>query len=123
MFPQAASNYLTGDSREHRSRRPAGWFRGNTSTSISAPGSVNYLVIDGANHNTLSNNQGGGSGEYDIELTALAFRFGLPEKLPASYDNIVNVGRYDDVTVKDCGDNNKVHGVDPDTDLAACPGA
>ena len=52
--------------------------RENTSISIDAPGSVGYLVIDGANNNRLTNNQGGGDGAYDIELTADTYRFGLP---------------------------------------------
>ena len=84
-----------------------GWLvQGNTSTNN---GTVGYLVIDGSNHNTLTNNQGGGNGTYDIELTAFADRFGLAD-LPASHDNVVNAGSHQDVKIKDSGDDNKVHG-------------
>ena len=80
--------------------------QGNTSTNN---GSVGYLVIDGANHNVLTNNRAGDNRTYDIELTALTNRFGLTE-LPASYDNIVNMGSYKDITIEDNGNDNKVHG-------------
>jgi nitrous oxidase accessory protein NosD len=80
--------------------------QGNKSTNN---GSVGYLVIDGSSHNTLTNNQGGGNGTYDIELTAFGDRFGLQD-LPASHDNVVNAGSYKDITIQDSGDDNKVHG-------------
>jgi parallel beta-helix repeat protein len=96
-----------------------GWLvQGNTSTHNLT---VAYLVIDGANNNTLTNNQGEGNDSYDIELTALTDRFGLMD-LPASYDNVVNAGSHKDVKIKDSGTNNKVHGgVQADTDVDGGP--
>ena len=78
--------------------------QGNTSTNN---GTVGYLVIDGSNNNTLTNNQAGGNGTYDIELTAFGDRFGL-EDLPASHDNVVNAGRHKGLNIIDNGDDNKV---------------
>ena len=79
-------------------------------------------MIDGSNHNTLTNNHARGNGTYDVELTPLTDRFGLDD-LPASHDNVVNAGRYQDIKVKDCGTNNTVHGGDQvDTTVDACPG-
>lgn len=93
--------------------------QGNTSTHNIT---VGYLVIDGSNNNTLTNNMGGGNGLYDMELTPDTYRFGLPYVLPASYDNVVNAGSHHDTTIKDCGDDNKVHGGDQeDTNVDACP--
>lgn len=94
-----------------------GWLaQGNTSTDNINAG---YLVIDGSNNNTLTNNQGGGNGTYDIELTGETDRFGF--LAPASFDNVVNVGSHKDVKIKDCGNDNKVHGGDQvDTDEDAC---
>ncbi len=93
--------------------------QGNTSTHNIT---VGYLVIDGSNNNILTNNAGGGNGLYDIELTPDTYRFGIPYVLPASYDNVVNAGSHRDMTIKDCGDDNKVHGGDQgDTNVDACP--
>jgi parallel beta-helix repeat protein len=80
--------------------------QGNTSTNNLT---VGYLVIDGSNNNTLTNNLGGGNGTYDIELTAFGDRFGL-SNLPASYDNLVNAGSHKGLSIEDAGVNNKVHG-------------
>lgn len=92
--------------------------QGNTSTSNV---SIGYLVIDGANNNTLTNNQGGDNGTYDIKLAGLGDFFGLPD-LPATYDNVVNADGDQDVKIKDCGTNNQVHGGDQvDIDVDTCP--
>ena len=94
--------------------------QGNTSTNNTILG-IGYLVIDGSNNNTLTNNQGGGNETFDIELTAFGDRLGLKD-LPATYDNVVNAGRHKDVTIKDSGDNNKVHiGGRVDTDVDGGP--
>lgn len=66
-----------------------------------------YLVIDGANNNTLTNNQAVGNGSYGIELVGDSQRFGF--FTPTSANNTVNVGPYS-FTVKDCGLNNTVNG-------------
>lgn len=69
---------------------------------------VGYLVIDGANNNTLLNNRGGNNARVDMELTQDTYRFGF--LTPKSYDNLVDVRSYTDLTIKDCGDNNRIRG-------------
>jgi len=77
-----------------------------------------YLVIDGANHNTLTNNAASGSGVYDMELTGDTERFGF--FTPGSYDNTVNAGN-NQITIKDCGVNNTINGGIPiDTTADPC---
>jgi len=67
-----------------------------------------YLVIDGANNNTLTNNAASGSGTYDMELTGDTFRFGF--LTPGSFDNTVDAGAHKNLVIKDCGNNNTVTG-------------
>jgi parallel beta-helix repeat protein len=62
-----------------------------------------YLVIDGANNNTLQRNAATGSQFYDLELTADTYRFGF--LTPASYHNTV---KEKNRTVKDCGNGNRI---------------
>ena len=68
-----------------------------------------YMVIDGANNNTLSNNTASSDNFLiDMELvfeTNLLFGFFTP----TSHDNTVNVGGAD-IDIIDCGVNNLVHG-------------
>jgi len=78
-----------------------------------------YLVIDGANNNTLTNNAASGSGTYDMELTSDTFRFGF--LTPGSFDNTVNAGAHKNLVIKDCGNNNTVTGgVQVDTTVDPC---
>ncbi|MCB0531448.1 MAG: right-handed parallel beta-helix repeat-containing protein [Lewinellaceae bacterium] len=65
-----------------------------------------YLVIDGANHNTLVNNEAGNNGTYDYELTGDTYRFGF--LTPFAFNNTLKAGAGQ--TVKDCGQNNVVSG-------------
>jgi hypothetical protein len=77
-----------------------------------------YLVIDGANNNRLKNNNASNNGTYDIELAGDSFRFGF--LTPKSFDNKVVAGKYKNILIKDCGENNKVVGgqlVDNSVDL------
>ncbi|MGH7496242.1 MAG: right-handed parallel beta-helix repeat-containing protein [bacterium] len=67
-----------------------------------------FLVIDGANKNSLKNNNGSENGTYDIELTGDSYRFG--SLTPKSFDNRVVAGLFQGVKIKDCGDNNTVIG-------------
>ncbi len=67
-----------------------------------------YLVIDDANNNILIDNQGGNNATYDIELATDSYRFGF--LTPKSFENKVNAGKYPNVTIKDCGENNVVRG-------------
>ncbi|MDH4038818.1 MAG: hypothetical protein OEX18_15425 [Candidatus Krumholzibacteria bacterium] len=84
---------------------------------------VGYLVIDGANKNSLWANDGSGNGTYDIELMGESMRFGFCT--PTSFDNSVKaVGRYRHITIKDCGVGNTVMGgmqVDPSVDPCEGP--
>lgn len=80
---------------------------------------VGYLVIDGANNNTLINNRGGNNARVDMELTGDSQRFGF--LTPKSYNNFVDVRSFKDLTIKDCGDDNRiVGGVQIDTGLRPC---
>ncbi len=78
---------------------------GNNSTGNFDAG---YLVIDGANNNRLEDNNASNNGTYDIELTGDTYRFGF--LTPKSFENKVMVGRYQNLKIKDCGENNTVIG-------------
>ena len=83
-----------------------GWkFNNNTSTDNL---NVGYVVIDGANRNILENNNAARNGSYDMELTTDSYRFGF--LTPMSYDNTVNAGSFQNISIKDCGRNNKITG-------------
>lgn len=69
-----------------------------------------YMVIDGANNNTLSNNSADNNAVVDMELFTDSFLFGF--LTPASHDNKVNIGGTG-ITVVDCGNDNVVHGGTP----------
>lgn len=78
-----------------------------------------YLVIDGANNNQLFDNQGGNNGTYDIELAGDSERFGF--LTPRSFENTVNAGSFEDIIIKDCGDDNFVGGgVQIDINIDPC---
>ena len=77
-----------------------------------------YLVIDGANNNYMGiSNTASGNAHYDIELTADTYRFGF--LTPAAFEN--EVFARPNMTVKDCGNDNEVHGgILVDTNLDPC---
>jgi len=77
-----------------------------------------YLVIDGSNHNLLSNNAAWSNGAYDIELAGDTERFGF--LAPASFENTVDVGFFTDLVIKDCGNNNTVNDDVVDTTVDPC---
>ncbi|MCB0688645.1 MAG: right-handed parallel beta-helix repeat-containing protein [Saprospiraceae bacterium] len=64
------------------------------------------VVIDGSNNNVLLANSGSGNMVYDIDLVGPTERFGF--FTPTSYKN--RVYSYNDQTIKDCGEDNKVIG-------------
>jgi hypothetical protein len=67
-----------------------------------------YLVIDGSNNNTLSNNSAGDNLLIDMELAdETLFTFGF--LTPVSEENTVNVGGAD-INIIDCGLNNVING-------------
>ena len=65
-------------------------------------------MIDGANNNTLENNNASNNGTYDFDLTGDTYRFGY--LTPKSFNNKVNAGQFQSVTIKNCGDNNTIVG-------------
>lgn len=80
---------------------------------------VGYLIIDGANNNKLINNRGGNNARVDMDLTGDSQRFGF--FTPKSFDNFVDARSFQDLTIKDCGENNRVRGgVQIDTSERAC---
>ncbi|MBK8500713.1 MAG: hypothetical protein IPL46_00095 [Saprospiraceae bacterium] len=75
------------------------------------------VVIDGAFKNTLLANTGSGNGAYDVDLVGATERFGF--LTPTSSGN--RVYSYNDQTIKDCGENNKViGGIMVDTSVDPC---
>lgn len=77
------------------------------------------LVIDGANNNLLINNKASNNGTYDIELTTDTERFGF--LAPGSFENFVDAGEFDNISIKDCGQDNLVlGGQHVDTSLDVC---
>lgn len=67
-----------------------------------------YLVIDGANNNRLKDNNASNNGTYDFDLTGDTYRFGF--LTPKSFDNKVVAGAFQNVRIKNCGENNTVLG-------------
>lgn len=69
---------------------------------------IGYNVLDGANKNYVYQNNASNNLNYDINLGAPFLLFGDPR--PASRDNVaVSLGQFKYLTVKDCGDNNKIY--------------
>ena len=75
-----------------------------------------YMVVDGANNNTLTGNTSTGNGTYDIELVGVTTRFGY--QTPTCFSNKVTA--FPSQKVKNCGVDNVVvggvlvnNGVDP----------
>lgn len=81
------------------------WLTTGNNSSHNAWG---YLVIDGANNNTIINNAASENSVYDVELTADTFRFGF--LTPAAFDNRFVAGRFRSIQVKNCGNNNTIVG-------------
>lgn len=67
-----------------------------------------YLVIDGANNNTLVNNRATGSILADIEMAGDSERFGF--FTPTSFNNLVISTDSPETTIKVCGENNRAIG-------------
>lgn len=67
-----------------------------------------YLVIDGSNNNVLENNKASNNGTYDIELAGDSNRYGF--FTPKSFKNKVVAGRFRNILIKNCGENNTVIG-------------
>lgn len=78
---------------------------------------VGYLTIDGANHNTLTNNFASNNVRVDYDFAGDSNRFGF--FTPKCFNNTAYIKRGN--TVKDCGDNNTITGgVRIDTNAVPC---
>lgn len=67
-----------------------------------------YLIIDGANNSYVYNNQAHSNEYYDIEIAGDSYRFG--EFTPTAKKTLVSAGKYQNVTIKDCGVHSQVFG-------------
>lgn len=97
---------------------PAIFWRGYGNRAIGAI--FNYLIIDGAQHSTVIQNQSIDAGLYDYEIAGESERFGFAT--PASGNSLViSVGPYIDASIKDCtGDNVVIGGSLIDTSEDPC---
>lgn len=78
---------------------------------------MGYLVIDGANHNTLTNNFASNNVRVDYDFAGDSNRFGF--FTPKCFNNTAHISKGN--TVKDCGDNNTITGgVRIDTNAVPC---
>lgn len=78
---------------------------------------VGYLVIDGANNNLLYGNNASGNARVDYEIVGDSQRFGF--FTPFAFENEIRAKSGQ--TVKDCGEDNVVHGgVKIDTTADPC---
>lgn len=104
--PAPPNGYTLPGGQAIGSDKPGGkWIvTGNTATG----NGWGYLVIDGANKNTLVNNAASASGFYDVEFTGDTYRFGF--LTPASFNNRFEAGSYPAIVVKNCGNNNTIIG-------------
>ena len=68
-----------------------------------------YLVLDGANNNLLADNAASNNAVFDMRLLGERERPGLPPG-PATFENHVVAGRHQDITIQDCGVNNRIDG-------------
>ncbi len=69
---------------------------------------IGYLVIDGSHHNLLQANSASNNALYDIELTGDSYRFGF--LTPLSHHNTVKAAPFNNLKIKNCGENNVVQG-------------
>jgi len=92
----------------------------NVKHNASNDNSWGYLIIDGANNNSIKFNSASNNSSYDMELVGDSYRFGF--LTPTSYENTVKAGsNNDDLVIKDCGEDNSVTGGDQvDIDLDPC---
>jgi parallel beta-helix repeat protein len=102
------STFLFSGGKQGSKQPAVGW---SVHDNIAHNNLWGIIVTDGAHETTLSNNDAGGNRVYDIELAGDTKRFApLVDLAPASYDNLVMVGSYEGLVVKDCGQNNRVQG-------------
>ena len=68
------------------------------------------MIIDGVNNCKLINNSAENCALYDVEFVGPTLRFGTPEPLPTSFENLFIDDPNTDIEVKDCGIDNVIEG-------------
>ena len=71
---------------------------------------IGHLIIDGVNNCKLINNSAENCALYDVEFVGPTLRFGTPEPLPTSFENVFIDDPNTDIEVKDCGIDNVIQG-------------
>mgnify|MGYP001979676234 CR=1 FL=1 len=71
---------------------------------------VGHLVIDGVNNCKLINNSAENCALYDVEFVGPTLRFGTPEPLPTTFENLFIDDPSTDIEVKNCGVDNVIMG-------------
>lgn len=69
-----------------------------------------HLIIDGSNNCKIISNYAENCSVYDVEFVGPTQRFGTPEPLPTTFENLFIDGPSTDIEVKDCGLDNIIIG-------------
>ena len=71
---------------------------------------IGHIIVDGVNNCKLINNSAENCALYDVEFVGPSLRFGTPEPLPTSFENLFIDDPNTDIEVKDCGIDNVIEG-------------
>ena len=71
---------------------------------------IGHLIIDGVNNCKIISNSAENCSVYDVEFVGPTLRFGTPEPLPTTFENLFIDGASTDIEVKDCGVDNVIIG-------------
>ena len=71
---------------------------------------IGHLIIDGVNNCKIISNSAENCSVYDVEFVGPTLRFGTPEPLPTTFENLFIDGSSTDIEVKDCGVDNVIIG-------------
>jgi len=71
---------------------------------------IGHLIIDGVNNCKIISNYAENCSAYDVEFVGPTLRFGTPEPLPTTFENLFIDGSSTDIEVKDCGLDNIIIG-------------
>ncbi len=71
---------------------------------------IGHLIIDGVNNCKIISNYAENCSVYDVEFVGPTLRFGTPEPLPTTFENLFIDGPSTDIKVKDCGVDNIIQG-------------
>ncbi len=81
---------------------------------------IGHFIIDGVNNCKIISNYAENCALYDVEFVGPTLRFGTPEPLPTTFENLFIDGPSTDIEVKDCGVDNVIIGGQL-VDIAADP--